>query len=165
MFETQKSGKETTLGEIELNIRTHASLKEGQDLVSGGVTVLCWHATIVENVLWKPDTNRGKTQNCVIRSSSVTMSQMCVLSDQCWVSLHMVTLHNVMLHSGEGDFRLVPVSTIEIPKRRFQAFFDISMSKKLIRNLHRPQNKTFLIRVSPDVSDKLWNKNTMGGWR
>ena len=43
MFETQKSGNKTSSGEIGLDIRTHASPKEGQDQVSGGVSVLCWH--------------------------------------------------------------------------------------------------------------------------
>ena len=33
MFETQKSGNKTYLGEIGLNIRTHASPKVGQDQV------------------------------------------------------------------------------------------------------------------------------------
>ena len=53
MFETQKSGSKTSSGDIGLNIRTLASPKEGQDQVSG-VSVLCWHATPVANVLWKP---------------------------------------------------------------------------------------------------------------
>ena len=47
MFETQKSGNKTTSGGMGLNIRTHASPKVGQDQVSGGVSVLCWHATPV----------------------------------------------------------------------------------------------------------------------
>ena len=51
MFETQKSGNKTSSGDIGLNIRTFASPKVGQDQVSGGVSVLCWHAA---NVLWKP---------------------------------------------------------------------------------------------------------------
>ena len=54
MFETQKSGNKTSSGEIGLDIRTHASPKVGQDQVSGGVSVLCWHAAPVANVLWKP---------------------------------------------------------------------------------------------------------------
>ena len=33
--------------------RTLASPKVGQDQVSGGVSVLCWHAAPVANVLWK----------------------------------------------------------------------------------------------------------------
>ena len=37
MFETQKSGNQTSTGGIGLNIRTLASLKVGQDKVSGGV--------------------------------------------------------------------------------------------------------------------------------
>ena len=35
---------ETSSGEIGLDIRTHASPTVGQDQVSGGVSVLCWHA-------------------------------------------------------------------------------------------------------------------------
>ena len=58
MFETQKSGNKTSLGEIGLDIRTHASPKVGQDQVSGGVSVLCWHAAPVANVLWKPHSIR-----------------------------------------------------------------------------------------------------------
>ena len=55
MFETQKSGNKTSSREIGLNIRTLASRKVGQDQVSGGVSVLCWHAAPVANVLWKPE--------------------------------------------------------------------------------------------------------------
>ena len=47
----------------------------------------------------------------------------------------------------EGDlilFGKIPVPTIELPLRRFQTFFDISLPKKLIGKSHRPQNKTFL---------------------
>ena len=54
MFETQKSRNKTSSGDIGLNIRTLASPKVGQDQVSGGVSVLCWHAAPAANVLWKP---------------------------------------------------------------------------------------------------------------
>ena len=54
MFEIQKSGDKTSSGEIGLDIRTHASPKVGQDQVSGGVSVPCWHATPVANILLKP---------------------------------------------------------------------------------------------------------------
>ena len=54
VFETQRSGDKTSSGEIGLDIRTHASPKVGQDQVSGGVSVLCWHAAPVAYVLWKP---------------------------------------------------------------------------------------------------------------
>ena len=47
MFEIQKSRDKTSSGEIGLDIRTHASPKVGQDQVSGGVSVLCWHAAPV----------------------------------------------------------------------------------------------------------------------
>ena len=46
MFEIQKSGDKTSSGEISLDIRTHASPKVGQDQVSGGVSVICWHAVM-----------------------------------------------------------------------------------------------------------------------
>ena len=58
MFEIQKSGDKTSSGEIGLDITTHASPKVGQDQVSGGVSVLCWHAEPVAYVLWKPCTIR-----------------------------------------------------------------------------------------------------------
>ena len=58
MFKIQKSGDKTSSGEIGLDIRTHASPKVGQDQVSGGVSVLCWHAAPVAYVLWKPCTIR-----------------------------------------------------------------------------------------------------------
>ena len=54
MFENQKSGNKTSSGDIGLNIRTLASPKVGQDQLSRGVSVLCWHAAPVANVLWKP---------------------------------------------------------------------------------------------------------------
>ena len=43
MLETQTSGNKTNSGEIDLNIRTLASPKVGQDQVIGGVSVLFWH--------------------------------------------------------------------------------------------------------------------------
>ena len=54
IFETEKSGNKTSSGNIGLNIRTFASPKVGQDQVSRGLSVLCWHAAPVANVLWKP---------------------------------------------------------------------------------------------------------------
>ena len=63
MFETHKSGNKTSSGEIGLNIRTLASPNAGQDQVSRGVSVLCWHAAPVANVLWKPHTTRIMTKS------------------------------------------------------------------------------------------------------
>ena len=56
MFETKKSGKKTSSGEIDLNIRTLASPKVGQDQVSGGVSVPCRHSKPIADTgaLWKP---------------------------------------------------------------------------------------------------------------
>ena len=86
MFETQKSGNKTSSGEIGLNIRTLASPKVEQDQVSGGVSVLCWHATPVANVLWKPLAIRLKS-NSVIRFRSAIGSKIGVMPDQWRVSL------------------------------------------------------------------------------
>ena len=58
VFEIQRTGDKTSSGEIGLDIRTHASPKVGQDQVSGGVSVHCWHAAPVAYVLWKPCTIR-----------------------------------------------------------------------------------------------------------
>ena len=54
MFEIQKYGNKTSSGEIGLDIRTHASPKGGQNQVSRGVSIICWHAAPIANVLWKP---------------------------------------------------------------------------------------------------------------
>ena len=51
MFETQKFGIQTSSREIGLEIRTRASPKVGQDHVSEGVSVLCWHGAPVANFL------------------------------------------------------------------------------------------------------------------
>ena len=84
MFETQKSGNKTGSGDIGLNIRTFASPKVGQDQVSGGVNVLCWHAAPVANLLWK---TFDKKSNSVIRSISVIGSKIGVMPYQWRVSL------------------------------------------------------------------------------
>ena len=78
MFEAQKSGNKTSSGDIGFNIRTLSSLKVGQDKVSGGVSVLCWHAAPVANVLWKPLAIREKVKfgNKVQISNMVPKSVM-----------------------------------------------------------------------------------------
>ena len=53
----------------------------------------------------------------------------------------MAILQNDMFHSGEGDlilFNKIPVSAIKLPKRRFRAFLDKSLSEKLNEKSHRP---------------------------
>ena len=62
IFETQKSGNKTSLGEIGLNIRTYASPKVGQDQVSGEVRVLCWHTTLVYKFSIETSCNLIKSQ-------------------------------------------------------------------------------------------------------
>ena len=78
MFETQKSRNKTSSGDIGLNIRTPASPKVGQDQVSGGVSVPCWHATPVAYTLWKPIF--GKMSESVIMSSPGIMSESVIMS-------------------------------------------------------------------------------------
>ena len=56
MFETHKSGNKTSSGDIDLNIKTYANPEVGQDQVSGGVSVICWHVAPVANAPWKPYT-------------------------------------------------------------------------------------------------------------
>ena len=84
----------TCSGEICQNIRTLASPKVQQDQLSERVSVLCWHATPVANVLWKPPAIR-KNSNSAIRSGSVTGSKIGVMPDRWMVSLYMVIIPNV----------------------------------------------------------------------
>ena len=77
MFDIQKSGDKTSSGEIVLDMRTYASPSVGQDQVSGGVSVLCWHAETIAYVLWKPCTILVKKSNSAIRSRSVMVKNWC----------------------------------------------------------------------------------------
>ena len=58
----------------------------------------------------------------------------------------------------------IPVSTIKLPERRFQAFHEVSLFEKLTRKSPGPQNKTFIRGASPGVAYKFRNKNAIG-WR
>ena len=49
-----KSPETVQVQEIGLIIRQLASPNMEQDQVSRGVSVLCWHAATIANVLWKP---------------------------------------------------------------------------------------------------------------
>ena len=83
------------------------------------------------------------------------------------LSLYMVRSQNVIQHLWEGNFVLfdkIPVSTIKLPKSRFQAFFDVSLFEKLIWKSRRPRDKTSLWGASPGISYKLRNKDAIGGW-
>ena len=70
MFETQKSRNKTSSEEIGLNTRTLASPKVGQDQVSGGVSVLCWHVAHLQ-MFYGNLSLLGKKSNSVIRSRSI----------------------------------------------------------------------------------------------
>ena len=94
MFETQKSGNKKSSGEIGVEIRTHASPKVGQDQVSGGVNVLCWHAAPVANVLWKPRTIRLKIK--FGNKVQIGKGSKLVKSHQWMVSLYRVIFQNVV---------------------------------------------------------------------
>ena len=76
----------TSSGEIGLNIRTFASPKVGQDQVSGGVSVICWHVAPVA-MFYGNLSHLGKKSISVIRSRSVIGSKIGVMPDQWRVSL------------------------------------------------------------------------------
>ena len=87
VFEIQKSGDKTSSGEIGLDIRTHASPKVGQDQVSGGVSVLCWHAAPVAYVPWNI---------CYYLNYIVPFGDFSIDHIFCWLCIfiecHLVTL-------------------------------------------------------------------------
>ena len=117
MFEIQKSGDKTSSVEIGLDIRTHTSPKVGQDQVSRGVSVLCWHAAPAAYMFYGNLAQLGKKSISVKRSRSVTV-KIGVMSYKLRVSLYVIIIQNVVLHSGEGDlilFGKIPVPTIEHP--------------------------------------------------
>ena len=103
MFETQKVRRHDKFRKEWSSIRAYARPQKGQDQVSGGVSVPYWLAAPV-GIFY------GNLQNLVIRSKSVLksgsviISQIGVMSDQLRVSLYMVMSQNVMWHLGEGDF-------------------------------------------------------------
>ena len=85
MFETQKSRNKTSSGKICLYIRTHASPNVGQDQVSGGISVLCWHTAPVVNVLWKPYTIRLKVKfDNKVQISKGSKLVLCVINGGCY---------------------------------------------------------------------------------
>ena len=119
MFEIQKSWIKTSSGEIGLDIRTHVSPKVGQDQVSGGVSFLCWHdAPIAKFLMFYGNLAQlGKKSNSVKRSRSVTV-KIGVMSYRWKLSLCVVFIQNIVLHSGEEDlilFGKISVPTIELP--------------------------------------------------
>ena len=78
------SGNKTN-SEWLVSILEHLQVpKIGQDQVSGEVSVLCWHAAPVSNVLWKPFAVRYNS-NSIIRS--VKRSKIDAMPDQWRVSL------------------------------------------------------------------------------
>ena len=68
--------------------------------------------------------------------------------------LHHYNIKQMLHETAESAIRLCQCP-IELPKRRFQTFLDISLPEKLIGKSHRPQNKTFIRGASPGVSDEL----------
>ena len=67
----------------------------GQDLVSGGVSVLCWLAAPGAMFYGNLQISVIRSKS-VLKSSSVINSQIGVMSDQFRVSLYMVMSQNVM---------------------------------------------------------------------
>ena len=87
MFETQKSGNKTSSGKIDLNIRTLASPKVGQDQVSGGVIVLCGMPHPL-HMFYETLTKLGIKSNSVIRSRSVKGQNWCYVSSMEGVTVY-----------------------------------------------------------------------------
>ena len=82
------------------------------------------------------------------------------------LSLYMVRSQNVIQHLIEGNvilFDKIPVSTIKLPKWRFQAFLDVSLFEKLIWRSRRSQDKISIRGASPGIAYKLRNKDAIGG--
>ena len=104
MFETQKSGDKTSSGETGLNIRTFACPKMGQDQVSGGVSVPCWHATPVADAPWKPifsnvkfnkNSNQGKGHESVVTNQGKESNSVSSQIRESWIG-------GVMYDSASG---------------------------------------------------------------
>ena len=76
----------------------------------------------------------GKKSNSVIRSRSVMVKNWCnVLSmEGVTVCGHHPECRVTFGRGGPHIFGKIPVPTIELPKRRFQTFLDISLPEKLI---------------------------------
>ena len=96
--------------------------------------------------------NLVKSPNSVLRSFSVTRSRIGVMEGGPW------SPPECLVTFGRGGFILldkIPGSIIELRKRQLQTFLDISLSDKLIRKSHRPQNKTFIRVKCSGVSDGI----------
>ena len=94
---------ETRNVQERLVIRTPASPDMGQEQVSRGASVLCWHAVPVANVLWKPIAIRLKVKfgNKVQISDSV--KYWCLINGGChciWSSSRMS--RNIREKGGGG---------------------------------------------------------------
>ena len=96
----KKSGNKTSSGENALDIKTHVSPKVGQDQVSWGVSVPCWHATPGADALWKPVF--GEISNSVIMLIPVRMSQTSIISIRYRMSLVSTRRTNASPKRGTG---------------------------------------------------------------
>ena len=111
----------------------------------------------------------GKKSNSVIRFRSVMVKNWCnVLSKEgvtvcghhpeCRVSFGRGGPH-IVWWDPRTDHRtsLETISNVPWHTPAREAYWKVAS--------HRPKNKTFIIGASPGVSDKLWNKNAIGGRR
>ena len=53
----------TNSGKMVSTSEKNCTFQIGGDQVSGGVSILCWLAALVANVVWKPQENRKQCQN------------------------------------------------------------------------------------------------------
>ena len=126
VFEIQKSGDKTSSGEIGLDIRTHASPKVGQDQVSGGVSVLCWHAEPVAYVLWKPCIIRFKVKfgNRVQIKRIYFLYKRMLAPTMCTQFFIKITLETDLLFSPMGNrgikLRMCPLYPHACRKKRLK---------------------------------------------
>ena len=75
-------------------------------------------------------------------------------------ALDIVITKNAMWHLGEGDFIMfdkISLSTIELPKRRFQTFPDKSLPEKIYMKV-APQYNVKFVRLDCELSIWKWTK-------
>ena len=81
-------------------------------------------------------------------------------------SVQSIISRGLSLHMVRWSYKTIwsfTVSTIKLPKWRFQAFLDVSLFEKFIWKSRGPQDKTSIRGASPGISYKLRNKGAIGG--
>ena len=100
-IELPKVTQKSETRQVQENCTQYVSTCKSQSGTRPGVSVLCWHTAPVVN--YGDLVQIGKKSNSVIRSRSVTGSNIGVISYQWRMSQYMVILHKFVQHSGEGN--------------------------------------------------------------